>query len=227
MLINGTVGPQIASDGTSPPTGIRQGRQGDMIVSELHGRLYEQNFRGNLYSGGMTLTAINAVTNTTATLGATAVPIIGVWNPLTSAVNLVLIQAKLNVALTALQNTGVGAFMWCTSTGNGGITTGNTPLNRKTLLAAGSYAKDLCGVALTGLTNNLVVRNAAPLNGGNLYNIASLGTAAGWQTTASPQIENIDGAWIVPPGGVLALLAVTTPVAHSAASGVLWEEVAI
>ena len=31
--------------------------------------------------------------------------------------------------------------------------------------------------------------------------------------------------FIAPPGGVLALLATTTPVAHSASSGLVWEEV--
>ena len=83
----------------------------------------------------------------------------------------------------------------------------------------------MSGIALTGLTNNLVVRQASGIGGGNLLNIATLDTAAGFSTTQQAQVENIDGAWQIPPGGVLALLATTTPVAHSAASGLLWEEV--
>ena len=37
--------------------------------------------------------------------------------------------------------------------------------------------------------------------------------------------ENFDGSLIIPPGYVLALMATTTPVAHSAVSNILWEEV--
>ena len=226
LQIAGQVGAQALSDGTAL-TPIRQGRGGDAIVSELHGRFYEQTFRGNVFTTGMTVTSINNATFTTATLGATGTPIIGVWNPLSSVVNLVVLQAILSVVITALQNTGCGPFMWATSTGNSAISTGLTPINRRTLAASGSVAKGFAGTAITGLTNNLVVMTAAALGGGNVFNIASLDTAAGFSTLLQAGIENIDGSIIVPPGGVLALLATTTPVAHSAASGLVWEEVPI
>ena len=41
------------------------------------------------------------------------------------------------------------------------------------------------------------------------------------------EIDLIDGAFVVPPGGVLALLATGTPVAISAASSLLWEEIPV
>ena len=226
ISVSGQVGPQAIADGvTSQP--IRMGKLGDTIVSELHGRFYEQTYRGNVYSGGMTVTSINAATFTTATLGATCTPIWGIWNPLANNVNAIVLQAMLQVVITALQNTGGGPFMWATSVGNGAISTGNIPFNRKTWLAAGSSVKDMSGLALTGMTNNLVVRSAAALGGGNVFNIATLDTAAGFSTTLAPSVENVDGAWQVPPGGVLALLATTTPVAQSAASGGIWEESAV
>ena len=217
------VGPQQNSDGSTVTA--RAGRNGDAIFSELHGRFFEQTLRGNVFSGGMTSTSINAATFTTATLGATATPIVGIWNPSTNNKVAVVLQATLQVALTALQSTGAGAYMWATSTGNAAISTGNAPFSRSTFLASGSNVKDMSGLALTGLTNNLVVRSAAGLAGGNLYNIASLATAVGFQTTMSASVENVDGAWQVPPGGILALLCTTTPVAHSASSGIFWEEV--
>lgn len=224
--VSGQVGPQAIGDGvTTQP--LRQGKLGDLIVSELHGRFYEQTYRGNLYSGGMTLTSINNVTFTTATLGATCTPVWGIWNPGSSTVDAVVLQAILSIVITALQNTGGAPFMWATSSGNNAISTGNAPFNRRTFAASGSQVKDMSGVALTGLTNNLVVRSAAALGGGNAFNIASLDTAAGFSTLNAPSVENVDGAWKVPPGGVLALLATTTPVAQSAASGGMWEEVAV
>ena len=219
------VGDLTGADSSDPVTG-RAGRQRDTIVSELHGRFYEQNFRNHLFSGGLsTLASINAATFTIATLGATCTPILGVWNPSTSAYNLAILQASLNLIITALQNTGVGGLFWATSTGNTAITLGAALLNRKTFGAGAlSGAKDMSNAALTGLTNNLVVRQGAALGGGNAFNIATLDTAVGFSTLHAPSVENIDGSWIVPPGGILALLAGTTPVAHSANGGFLIEE---
>jgi hypothetical protein len=81
------------------------------------------------------------------------------------------------------------------------------------------------GVALTGLTNTGIAIAASTLNGGPLYSISEVGTAAGFHTPAQSFTENIDGNIIVPPGGVLALYATTTPVALSAVSSITWEEV--
>jgi hypothetical protein len=225
VAIVGRVGPDVLADGAQAK--FRQGRNAEAIVQELHGRFYETNFRSALYSGGMGFTAINNVTYTVATLGATATPVVGVWNPAASAVNLVIVQATLGVAMTALQATGGGPFVWCMSTGNGALTLGAQPLNRKTLALAGSAARDMTNVALTGLTNNLVQRFASALGGGSAVQAAFLATQAGAQTQQASFVEQIDGAIIVPPGGVLALLAAATPVAHSAASGLLWEEVPV
>ena len=218
------VGPQTAADGTTPTA--RGGRSGEGIIQQLHGRFYEANFRGTLFSDGMGLTSINAATFTSGTLGATCTPIAGVWNPSTNTVNLVILQVALGVTLTALQATGAGPYVWASSVGNTALTLGNAPLNRKTQAAVGSNAKGLAGIALTGLTNNLVVRGAAALGGGAIYSASLLGTAAGFVPPMISNLDQIEGAIIVPPGGVLALLATTTPVAHSASSSLVWEEVA-
>ncbi len=223
----GQVGVQLNSDGAVPVQGFRQGKQGDMVVSELHGRFYEQNYRGNVYSGGMPLTSISAATFTSGTLGATCTPIAGIYNPPTSGVNAVVLKAILSCAITALQNTGGAPFVWAVSISNNAISTGAQPFKRNTLAQTGSAVRNMAAVALTGLTNNLVVTGAAALGGGNVYNIASLGTASGFQTTHMATLDIPDGLWIVPPGAVLALLATTTPVALSAASTLIWEEVPV
>jgi hypothetical protein len=223
----GQVGEQALSSG-STGAAVRQGQTGELVVQELHGRFYEQNYRGRIFSDGMGLTGINAATYTTATLGATVTPVVGVWNPQGSGVNVVIIEASLGVAMTALQATGPGGFAWATSTGNAAITAAtNTPLSRKTLALGGAQARGLTNVAPTGLTNNLVVRFGSALQGGSALAFAFLATAAGMQTQGLGAKELFDGSLIVPPGGVLALLATTTPVAHSAVSGLVWEEVPI
>lgn len=223
--VRGRVGPDALADGSLAK--VRLGRAAEQVFTELHGRFYEQALRGVLFSGGMGLTAINNATYTTGTLGATVTPVIGVYNPGASIVNLVILQASLGVAVTAATATGGAPFVWATSIGNNGVSTGAQPLNRRTLLTGGSAGLDLTNVAPTGLTNNLTVRHASSLGGGSSMAFSFVGTAAGAVTEFVPSVENIDGGIIVPPGGVLALLATTTPVAHSAASAILWEEVPI
>lgn len=230
MIIQGQVGAVAKyADGSQPGAGIRMGNQGDALVSELHGRFYEQAYRGNLYFGGTTsLTAINNATFTTATTGVTATPIVGLYNPLSNAAtNLVVLQATLAATITALTATGGGPYVWMVSTGNNAISTGNTPYNRKTLTAAGSFAKVFGGAALTGMTGTLAAMAGSALGGGQYSNASFVGTAAGPPALLAGFVENLDGSLIVPPGGVLALMATTTPVAHSVTASLLWEEVPI
>ena len=230
MLIQNQVGP-IATT-TSISAGLqapaRAGQLGDMIISELHGRFYEQTYRGNFFSFGLAPTAL-ATTNATATgLTATATPILGVWNPQSSTVNLVIEQAALQVYINTFTTpVSCGPLVWVISTGNGAISTGSTPYNRKTLTASGSQAKAFAGgTALTGLTNSLVV-----LEGADFSNPTSLtyGTivapTAGTSLTSFGGVQNVDGSIIVPPGGVLALMCTTSTITMTATGRLLWEEV--
>jgi len=228
MLIQGQVGPtstQSVAPGSTPP--VRQGQLGDVIVSELHGRFYEQTYRGALFSGGIAaVTSISAATFTSATTGATATPILGLHNPTGSTVNCVVLQATLAITLTALQATGAGPYVWMTAPNTATLSVGvSTPFNRKTLTSFGSQAQYFNGGALTGLNGTLVSRFGSGLSGGAAYNASLLGTAVGFQPVLQAFTENLDGSIIVPPGYVLALMATTTPVAHSAVSNILWEEV--
>lgn len=54
MKVEGQVGPQIVTDGAFNE--FRLGKTAEQVVQELHGRFYEQNYRGVLFSGGMNLT---------------------------------------------------------------------------------------------------------------------------------------------------------------------------
>jgi hypothetical protein len=205
------------------------GFAGDAWVSELHGRWYSLAKAGSLFSGGMGLTSINNATFTTATLGPTCTPIAGVWNPNGSPVNLEILLATLAITMTALAVTGGGPFAWAVSAGNTAsaaqITTGLKPFNRKTLQQAGSNAFNMSGVALTGQTNPLVVLGGSAIASGSASSAAFTATAIGIQTQLTGGFELLEGAFLIPPGGILALLATTTPVGQSAASSLLWGEV--
>lgn len=225
VVIEGQVGPELLSDGAAAP--FRQDRSGAAVVQELHGRFYESNYRAAVFSDGMGLTSISNATFTVGGIGATTTPVTGLWNPATSGVNAVILEASLGVVLTNVTATGPGGFVWAMSVGNGGLTLGSTPLNRKTLVNAGSFCKGLTNVALTGITNAIAVKFASALGGGSAYGVSFVATAVAMQTQQLSAKELFDGSLIVPPGGVLALLATTTPVAHSAVSSLVWEEVPV
>lgn len=229
MLAQGTTGPLLTSDGATPNSGLRLGRLGDVIVSELHGRFYEQVFRGNVYSIGCGVTALSA---NTVTLTASSTPILGVWNPTTSSVNLVMLQCALTVAANTLTApVPPGPFVWASSLSNSAISTGSAPFNRKTLASSGSQAKAFPGgVALTGLTNNTVIFETADLP--NLSGLTNAGTITAQTTTSNATagafgVQNFDGGLIVPPGGVLALLNTTSTTTYSVTGRLMWEEVPI
>lgn len=200
-------------------------KEGNLLINLFAPRYQDLVLKGSVYSTGMTTTSIAAATFTTASLDATATPIVGVWNPLNSGKNLVILQAKLQCVITAATTTGPGAFVWLTSTNNSGITTGNAPFNHFTFNASGSVAKGFANVALTGLTNSLAVRSASGLGSSN-GNYSQVGTAAGFAPGNNPpMVDNVDGLIIVPPGGVLSLQCTTTPVAVSASSSLIWVEI--
>ena len=225
MIAEIKTGVQYNSDGTQVTA--RGSKTGELIIGNAHARYYEPTLRGGIFSTGMTITSISNATFSTGTLGATCTPIIGIWNPVNSGKNAVILQAKLQTINTALQVTGAGAFMWCTAVNQSAITTGITPLNRFSLAASGSVCKGFANTALTGLSGNLTVQECAGL-GGLLSNLSTLQTAVGLMPQAPTFVDNIEGSIVVPPGGVLALLCTTNPpVAISAASALLWEEVLI
>lgn len=220
MLMQGQVGAPQGSYGSASTPSMRMGQLGDMIVSELHGKFYESTYRGNLYSVGMTSSALTA---NTIGLTAASTPIIGVWNPSSSNVNLVMNKAKCLITAAGANAVAPGAFVWATSVGNGAISTGLNPLNRKTLVQAGSAAKGFnISTALTGLTNPLVIQHAAGF--GTL--IAAQGATAS-PVISGDGIEEFDGSLIVPPGGVLALLNTVSTTTINVASMLMWEEVPV
>jgi len=86
------------------------------------------------------------------------------------------------------------------------ITTGLAPWEPQDPHAAGLAGQNMSGVALTGLTNNLIVivdrtswRSVSNINGPD--------TCGGWSTTLAGFVENLDGSIIVPPVEYWALLA--------------------
>ncbi len=217
-----TVGPSISADGGKPLQ--RADKTGATVSQDAHLRLHEANYRGTVFCFGLTSTALAAANAIATGLTSTAQPVIGLWNPLTSQVNLVVYKA--NIGITVLANTAVnpGGFMWLVSTGQSAISSGSTPFNCKTLAQAGSSAKAFAmSTALTGLSGSLTAMRAASIG---TFNAVGPGTAAP-QPIGGQLEEIVDGALIVPPGGVLAIMNQLSTTTVSCNVGITWEEVGI
>ena len=217
------VGSDWGGAGTFKP--FTSGVSGAQRAQNAHGLYADATLAGRMFFGGTaTLLSIANATFTIATLGATATPIIGLWNPLSSGVYLNILQATLAQVMTAVAATGPGPLFWAGIANQGALTLGSIPFNRRTLQVGNSAARVFAGAALTGLANNLVVMGGSAMGGGSAENASFTATAVAMQTQMQAYVENFDGSLIVPPGGVIALLASTTPVAHSVSSSLLWEE---
>src|SRR5438105_1628891 len=81
---------------------VRLGKQGEQMVSELHGRYYEQTYRSNVYG-------INGALTTTTAAGAATFTGLLVGNPAGSGINVALQKCFVSqgAALTAATMIGI------------------------------------------------------------------------------------------------------------------------
>jgi hypothetical protein len=233
MILQGNQGQTGKQFGQNITAGM--GEFSDILFTELQPRFYEQTVRGNTYSTGMQITSVSNATFSTAdglsgtlSTAATSTPVVGLWNPSNSGVNAVILQAVVPLIITALQVTGTGPLVWAVYAGQtANITTSvQVPVNRKTFTASGSQCRGVTGIALTGLQNTGNFLAASAIDTPAL-NLSTLQTAAGLMPFKGNPVENLDGSIVIVPGSILALYTSGTPVAISAASSLLWEEVPV
>lgn len=203
MLLQGQVGKQTAANGSTP--NLRANREGDLVVTHNHGDYYQKNSEGDGFILSTPLAGVTlAATHTTATLGATATPVITVFNG--GAANIAINREFVG---TLSGTPGAGNWWWALATGQqASALTLLTDLGVKTKDFSPSNpggVKAGFGKALTGLTGSLVLYKPC----GHLNTV----------TVGLGQIDReTKGAIIVPPGALLALLAPavgTTHVVHA------------
>lgn len=198
MYSQGLVGAQQVGDGSQPI--LRVGNQGDQIVSQLHGRFFEQAKRGNLF-----VLANQAAVSNTAGL-ATTFTGLAVANPSGSGKNLVLLHAGVGqVAAGAAAAVGI-------MTGSGAAAGSLTPRN---CLVGG-------GASVANGTNSATI--ATPVLERVFGTIGSLATT-GYGLQPGLQYQ-ADGSLVVPPGFFFASYtsaALTSALIWS----FVWEEVTV
>lgn len=203
MLISGTPGQQLLSDNQQNAV-LRAGKQGELQVSELHGRYYEQTYRGNMFS-----VASQAVATTTVGLATTYTGLC-VANPINSNINMVLNKCTwMQSVIQATQVEGFAIAFGFNKTTNVTLTTPATTQSNK--VGTGTVS---VGVAATSAT-----LPTAPLYG------AFVGNTATATSNGPGGFVDFEGSQILIPG---AYACWVTPTQASVAGmwfSFNWEEV--
>jgi hypothetical protein len=192
-----------SSSGDGSKIVARGGRQGDAIVSELHGRYYEQTYRGNMF--GIT----GGLTTTTAAGAATFTGLI-VVNPSGSGYNLAINKVTVlqGAALTAETDIGImyGA--------NVAATTPLTTIFNRLGGGRSSVAVASAGLTLTAAMTAFIV-------------FAGSGSGAITVPGLMPVVGiDFEGSLIIPPG--FSVASYTSRVTTTALMFMFqWEEVPI
>jgi hypothetical protein len=187
MQITGQIGPTGPVTSGSPATPIRQGNYGDITVSALNGRYYEQGIRGNAYT-----VANTAATTVTAVATASYTGLI-LGNPTGSGKNFVLLEA---IFASAAAPTGVGALIL----GNLAYAVPTTLITpTPTLIGTGTTSAAKTGSANTALGTATFLR---PLLG--------IGFSSGADMNSFQYKDDIGGLIVIPPGIQVVFNTVTT-----------------
>jgi hypothetical protein len=202
----GQVGPQTASDGTT--SAMRLGKTGEQVMTELHGRYYEQAVRGKLFMAQAIVTAPVIYTTAAGTGG----PLL--WNPPTSGVNAAILGVTCGITVV----TTVAAALGLTgNTGQSSAPSTTTAIDGRSnmFIGAGSSA---CTPYRIGTVTNA---------GGFLLPFASLHTGALTVDTGVVGVIDIGGMLIVPPGSWASIAASATATTTVGTFGLVWEEVPV
>ena len=227
MLAQMQVGPVLAAQAIGSSPIARSGALQDLIVSELQGRFYELNKSGRLYTyAGAAAATTLAATHATGTLDKTATPIVGLWNPVGSGVNLSVLKAFVSLSGFGANSVATpGGFTWVAGTGNtNNVTGGAAPYSARTLVSGGTLTKAFANgtgaISSNALAAAMVlVRSSASSAPIGIQPAAFVGSPA------CVVEENLEGSIIVPPGTVLALLGnVSVSATLAFNSGIVWSE---
>ena len=208
MQIQTLVGPQQSAVGALQQN-LRTGRQGDVIVSELHGRYYETTNSKAMFS------AANQAGQVTTVGLATTYTGLCLSNPVGSQVNLVLNKATATFPVAPAAAMAVG------------VMTGYNAVTNVTHTVAVTPKSQFIG---TGPVPVALVDSSATLPTAPTLNtvLGFVGTAAITAVNGVAGIyEDLEGSIIIPPGGYAAIYTSTASGAAGMFASLSWEEVAI
>ena len=204
----------IAKYGDFMPTpDSRIGQQGELVVTQLHADGYEQAVRKNMFFSHSIARATSLAT--TAMVGNL------VWNPPDSGVNCCVRHWSSSIHVTSATCTGMQLAVGYSASAPTGTTV--VDANGSTFLA------------LSGATNNIFLKGKAQAFAAATVLIAPTpiwllhhNTAAIATAGVDVLVDNLEGSFIVPPGGFWCMAAQGAAVAAAGhTSSWIWEEVPV
>lgn len=187
-------GPQATTSSLSAAQIVtaRGGNMGDLITSELHGRYYEATYRGTVFSAGNQAAAATVALGTLANTG------LVLSNPVGSGKNIVLLKLSY-VNSVAVPTAGYLALE--TGFNSGTNVTHTTPATVfSNLIGTGASGVGLVDVSATMPT--------APVHRLGLAQCGTVAVTAYGVTT--PNVVDLEGSIILPPGGYAAFYTFAT-----------------
>lgn len=213
MTDTSQVGVSSFADGSTPP--LRSGRQQDLIISQLHGKYYEQVSRGNVFQLGLTWTTGIAAGNIAAAAAA-AVTNFAIWNPLTATKNISLLRLTLSL-ISGTTPVGPISYSQFSGVGVPTVAASGTPYNclfGSTTAPTAKYMASAGGSALTGGGAIVTVNTSGFYFTAGTYANLAVGYA----------VDDIDGRIVLAPGQGFVPVFAGAGTTVLGAWGLIWEE---
>ncbi|MEP7109299.1 MAG: hypothetical protein ABI760_15000 [Ferruginibacter sp.] len=210
MIVQGQVGVIATTASISPNTqaALRQGNMGDAILSELHGRYYETNYRRALFGG--------AIVGQVTTVGlATTYTGLCLSNPVGSTVNVVITKCAYSFIVAFAAGAFIGLMTGYNSSTNVTHTTPVTPRSQ------------FFGVGASGTA---LLDSAATLPTAPTVSIIFDSGLTGAITTSPngvSKVIDLEGSIILPAGAYCAFYTSTASGAAGGAFSFQYEEVPV
>jgi len=211
MIIQNQVGSLPSARQTAGTPNNPGGTFGEAFVSELAPNYYSLIKAGKVFSVGFT-----AATPAAFTGAAAGSPAIGIYNPATSGVDIVILFAKLGIRTTGTAAVATDWGFWQVNQGGVAVTGTQTQ-------ARNMYSQASTGSAAYAMVNTA---NTAALASTFVAPSVSIGlTAATAVTNVQALSEELKGAIIVAPGTYLAWGNTVATTAGSFDGSLIWAEI--
>lgn len=215
LKLAGLVGPAVSSDGTCPA--VRQGRSGELVITQLHGSLYETAKRGNLFIVSTPAAGVVVPIYTNATQQFV------VYNPISSGVDLVISRVWMGYVSGTMV---AGHYCYAASVGQGLPASFTQALVQSSKVNANPSTST--GAGNKGLYYSPANPAVALVAGNYLRTMGISQVVQAATATNQPWVvfDECEGGIIIPPQGVFVVAANVAGASTSVISALI-EEVPI
>lgn len=209
----GTVSaPSTASAAVGSNQPALQGRQGDLVFSELNGKYYTDAYNGNVFQGGIAVLTVPAFAGSLAS-------VFSLYNPAGSTRNLAVVSVDLGIILATTVVNFVGLY------GQFGIGSNTTIPSSITVASTNTPSNGIYGAG--SVSQGKFLSAATHVGASTTFQLLDIVTTFGAVTTtnASPIHRDYDGALILPPGSIVSLaMSTAAGTASGLAASIRWVE---